>query len=594
MAKIDTISMSKKAALIWSNADILRGYYKEHEYGEVILPLTVIKRLHDTLAPTRDAVIAVRDNESIGKAFLDIELKKAAGFDFYNTSDWTFASLLTAKNLEDNFNEYLNGFSDNIQDIINRFKFREKISELADPDVNMLFPILQEFNKKHAYFGPDAFSTEEMGYVFEELTKKFSEAIGDGAGEHFTSPDIVELMTDILLVNAPETLIKDNETITVYDQTMGTSQMLTVMEERLLDLNTTLNVELYGQELNPITYAIAKSEALIRGKNPDNLKFGNTLSNDQFEGYKFSFGISNPPFGETWSKEKTRIDAEHKLGDDGRFGAGLPKISDSQQLFLLNGLSKLNEYGRMAVIQNGSSLYSGNPGGGSSKIREYLIDGDYLEAIIELPENLFYNTPIKTYIWVLSKSKPEERKGKVQLIDASRVYSDRRIKLGDKKVDILESQRDLIVKAYGNFEEELHVLNDSNYLESKILSNDYFGFTRITLESPLKNDDGEIIYKHDKNGNLTDKPEIQKDYEDISLLDNIEEYILREVIPFNPEAKWNKKLDKVGYEIPFTQIFYKYQTPISSDILAKEIKEIEEDIVKIFENVTGQDVKVDE
>lgn len=591
MNTIDTVSMSQKAALIWSNADILRGYYKEHEYGEVILPLTVIKRLHDTLKPTKKAVMKVVEDKTIPSSFLDIHLKEASGLDFYNTSAWSFDSLLSSKNLEENFLEYIGGFSENIQDIITRFKFTEKVHELADPDVNMLFPILEVFNKPSADFSPSVVSTDEMGYIFEELTRKFSEAIGDGAGEHFTSRDVVELMTDLLLTNASKSLISDEETITVYDQAMGTSQMLTAMEDRLEGLNSSLNVELYGQELNPITFAIAKSEALIRGKNPERMKFGDTLSNDQFEGFEFDFAISNPPFGEPWKKEKERVEKEHiESGFDGRFGPGLPTISDSQQLFLLNGFSKLNENGRMAIIKNGSSLYSGDAASGSSKIREYFISEDYLEAIIGLPEKLFYNTGIQTFIWIITKNKPENRKGKIQLIDASRMFTDRRKNLGKKKVDVLEKEKDQIVIAYGEFQNKTYYLSDDKYLESKIFDNEYFGFTRITLESERKDSDGNPVFKVNKKGEITKKVEIDKETEDIPLLDNIDEYIEKEVTPFNKDAKWNKKLNKVGFEIPFTRIFYKYTEPVPSEKIAREIKTLEEDIVRAFENLSGQDV----
>ncbi|WP_107949290.1 type I restriction-modification system subunit M [Lysinibacillus parviboronicapiens] len=595
MSGINNVSMDQKASLIWNNADILRGYYKEHEYGEVILPLTVIKRLHDTLLPTRESVINTFNDNSIPKAFLDTKLKKASGFDFYNTSSWTFSSLLSSKNLEENFNEYLDGFSENIQDIIDRFKFREKIKELADPDINMLFPIIQEFNKDSADFSADKVSTDEMGYVFEQLTKKFSEAIGDGAGEHFTSRDVVELMTDLLLAGAEDVINGEGETITVYDQTMGTSQMLTVMEDRLVNLNNTLNVELYGQELNPMTFAIAKSEALIRGKNPENMKFGDTLSNDQFEGYEFDFCISNPPFGEPWKKEQSVVEKEHReKGYEGRFGPGTPKISDGQQLFLLNGFSKLNENGRMAIIQNASSLYSGDPGSGPSKIREYFIKNDFVEAIIGLPTDLFYNTGIQTFIWIISNNKSENRKGKIQLIDASRMFTKRKKNLGDKKVDILGEEKDLIVQAYGDFAEKSYSLTSEKFIESKILDNDCFAYTRIILESVKKDSQGNTVFKLNKKGEKTNIPEIEKEAENIPFGEDIEEYIIREVYPFNPNAKWNKKLDKIGYEIPFTRLFFRYVKPEASEIIAERIKVLEESIILSFEKLTNKDVKVDE
>ena len=361
--------IQKKANMIWNVADILRGLYKPHEYGKVILPMTVIKRLHDTLLPTRHAVLEAAEkykemNDTMRSRFLE----KASGFAFYNTSMFTFDTLIAdANNIEENFRAYLNGFSDNMQDILSNFKFEQEITNMAEN--NMLFAVITEFNKTSSYLGPDMVTSTDMGYIFEELVRKFSESYNEEAGAHFTSRDIIYLMTDLLLAEDSETLVGENVVKTVYDQTMGTSQMLSAMIERIHDFNESVEVRTFGQELNPETFAIAKADTMIRGGDPENMTKGNTLSNDQFTDYTFDYCISNPPFGIDWKSAKAAVEAEHKLGEAGRFGPGLPKISDGQLLFQLNGVAKLKETGRMAIIHNGSALFSGNAGGGESAIR---------------------------------------------------------------------------------------------------------------------------------------------------------------------------------------------------------------------------------
>ena len=368
--------IQKKANMIWNVADILRGLYKPHEYGKVILPMTVIKRLHDTLLPTREAVLEAAEkykdmNDTMRVRFLE----KASGFTFYNTSEYTFDRLIADQdNIEANFRSYLNGFSDNMQDILSNFKFEQEIENMAENDT--LFQVITEFNKASSYLGPDTVTSTDMGYIFEELVRKFSESYNEEAGAHFTSRDIIYLMTDLLLAEDSETLTGENVVKTVYDQTMGTSQMLSAMIERIQDFNKDAEVRTFGQELNPETFAIAKADTMIRGGNPDNMTKGNTLSNDHFTGYTFDYCISNPPFGIDWKNAKTAVEEEHNSEDGGRFEPGLPKISDGQLLFQLNGLSKLKETGRMAIVHNGSALFSGNAGGGESAIRQYVIEND--------------------------------------------------------------------------------------------------------------------------------------------------------------------------------------------------------------------------
>ena len=577
------INIKEKASLIWNIADILRGLYKPHEYGKVILPMTVIKRLHDTLLPTRDDVLAVSKSVTNIKVtqIRDRKLTDASGYTFYNTSRFTFENLLSdPENIYDNFNSFLNGFSENVRDILDNFEFDKEISKMANNDA--LFAVIQEFNSQKAYLGADTVTSTDMGYIFEELVRRFSESYGEDAGAHFTSRDIIYLMTDILLINEKPS---DKPIVrTIYDQTMGTSQMLSAMMERIKSLDANADVTTFGQELNPETYAIAKADTMIRGGNPDNMALGSTLSKDGFSGYTFDYLISNPPFGIDWKKDQNAVKEESELGENGRFGAGLPKISDGQLLFQLNGISKLKDTGRMAIIHNGSALFSGNAGGGESAIREYVIMNDWLEAIIQLPTDLFYNTGISTYIWIITKNKAKERQGKVQLLDASKAFAKRRKNIGNKRVDIKKAQRELIVQAYGEFANKIYTEDDS-IVESKIFDNDFFGYQKVVVETPLYDENGNVIRK--KNG----KPEpdtSKRDTEDIPLTEDIDTYINREVLPFNPDAWIDKSKTKIGFEIPFTRLFYKYESPESSKDIAQRIKTQEERIMKNFKSLIDQ------
>jgi|SRR5690625_694495 len=581
-----SINVSKQANMIWNVADIIRGLYKPHEYGKIILPMTVIKRLHDTLLPTREEVQKVSEqHKEMNETFRHRFLTQASGYSFYNTSVYTFETLLAdPANIETNFRAYLNSFSENMQDILENFKFDAEISTLADNDT--LYYIIQEFNKKESYLGPDKVTSTDMGYVFEELVRKFSESYNEEAGEHFTSRDIIYLMTDLLLIEDQDTLTGEDVVKTVYDQTMGTSQMLSAMEERIHEFNEDAEVRTYGQELNPETYAIAKADTMIRGGNPDSMALGSTLSNDQFEGYQFDYCISNPPFGSDWKRDEKAVKAEHALGENGRFGVGHPSISDGQLLFQLNGISKLKETGRMAIIHNGSALFTGAAGSGPSKIREYVIDNDWLEAIVQLPNDLFYNTGISTYVWIITKNKSPEREGEVQLIDASETFEKRRKNIGEKRVDISEECRNLIVQAYGEFDNKEYKA-DEKVVESKVFDNEDFGYTRVTIDSPKLDEDGKPILK--KNKPVADTK--LRDTEEIPLKENINIYFEREVLPFNPDAWMDRKKDKVGYEIPFTRLFYKYSSPEPSEDIAERIKKLEESIVANFEALSGKDVK---
>ena len=438
----------ENANLIWNVATTLFGAFKPHEYGLVILPMCVIKRFHDCLLPTHDAVLeANKEYESFGELKVGF-LKEASGYQFYNTSRFTFASLITdAENIEDNFRDYINGFSDNVQQILSRMGFQAQIDRMAEAGV--LYQVIVDFAAEDLDMSPNRISTVDMGYIFENLVQRFSESYNEEAGAHFTSRDVIYLMCDLLLTDNDIVVDEDGLYCTVYDMTMGTSQMLTCMEERLKQLDGNASVQTFGQEINPFTMGIAVADTMIHGGDPDNMKFGDTLSDDKFSGYKFDFVISNPPFGIDWKREAVAVEAEHKQGEAGRFAPGLPGKGDGQMLFLLNGVKKLKETGRMAIIQNGSSLFTGDAGSGQSEIRRYLIENDWLDAIVQLPNDSFYNTGIATFVWIISKDKPQHRKGTVQLIDASKCCMPRKKPIGNKRVDINASSRSLVVQAYG-------------------------------------------------------------------------------------------------------------------------------------------------
>ena len=578
-------NINAKANLIWEVATKLVGVYKPHEYGKVILPMTVLKRFDDILKPTKQAVLE-KYEEVKNFEVKEMFLTEASGYSFYNTSRYDFEKLLSdPDNIESNFKNYLAGFSENVQDILSNFKFENEIKTMVDN--RLLYVVLEEFNSKKAYMGLDEVKTEDMGYIFEELVRKFSESYDEEAGAHFTARDIIYLMTDLLVAEERDILINDNKVKTVYDMAMGTSQMLACMTDRLHQLNANVKVDCYGQELNPETYAIAKADMLIKGGDADNFRQGDTLDDDKFKGYKFDYIISNPPFGIDWKKQKKAVEDEVSKGEAGRFPVGTPKISDGQMLFNLNGIAKLKDDGKMAIIQNGSPLFSGAAGSGESEIRRYIIENDWLEAIIQLPTDLFYNTGISTYIWIISKGKNENpiRAGKVQLIDASNCYENRRKNIGNKREDLSEDCRKLILKAYDEFSNKEYSDGDKK-VESKIFDNDDFGFYRITIETPELDENQKII--KDKKGNIK-ADSSKRDYENVPLKEDIEEYFEREVKPYNENAWIDKKKTQVGYEIPFTRYFYKYVPPEDSDIIEERIRKNEKDIMNSLEKLFKED-----
>ena len=562
-------NIAEKAAMIWNVADMLRGPFKPHEYGLVILPMTVVKRFHDCLLPTHQAVLDTY--EKVKKLqVIDGFLQKASGYQFYNTSRFTFETLLAdPDNIESNFRDYLSGFSANAQDVLAKFDFDNIIKRMVES--NTLYLVIKEFGSEKGYLGPDKISAVDCGYIFEDLVRRFSESFGEEAGAHFTSRDIIYLMTDLLLSEAD----LDTSSMTVYDMAMGTSQMLSCMEERIHELNSDIEVTCFGQEFNPSTFAIAKADMMIRGGDPNNMRFGDTLSEDQFPGFTFQYIISNPPFGIDWKREQKAVEAEAARGEMGRFAPGLPKISDGQQLFVLNGLAKLANKGKMAIIQNGSPLFSGDAGSGPSNIRQYILENDWLDCIIQLSTDMFMNTGISTYIWVLSKDKPAYRAGKVQLIDASHCFEPRRKSIGTKRNDITDVCRELIVTAYGEFANG-KVYGDKNgiYCESKVFESVEFGYNKIVVERPQRDEAGNILLKRGKPVPDTSL----RDTENVPLVQDIDAYFAREVLPYAPDAWIDHSKTKVGYEIPMTRYFYEYQAPEAVEDIVARITALEQDI----------------
>ena len=580
-----TLNIQEKANLIWAIADKLVGIYKPHEYGNVILPMCVIKRFDDTLAPTKQAVLETnakldKDGIVVKKGFL----QSAAKQQFYNTSPFTFQTLLNdPENIKANFESYLNHFSENVIDIIERMDFDRELQKMADN--NVLYLVVKEFCTPKAYLGADKVTSVDMGYIFEELVRKFSESYDEQAGAHFTARDIIYLMADLLVGDNEQQLEDEGITASIYDMAMGTSQMLSCLTERFLKIDPEAEITSYGQELNNQTFAIAKADTLIKGGNAENMRQGDTLGDDQFPGYKFDYIISNPPFGIEWKTSKAAVQEEHLLGDAGRFGPGLPSIGDGQMLFLLNGVAKLKDEGRMAIIQNGSSLFKGDAGSGESEIRGYLLENDWLEAIVQLPNDLFYNTGIATYIWIVTKNKSENRQGKVQLIDASQCYEKRRKSLGNKRVELTERCRELIVQAYKDFTDWTYQSDDGTLkAESKVLDNEYFKYSKLTVERPLVDENtGEPILKKGKV-----QPDSKKrDTEIVPWTEDIDEYMRKNVLPYAPDAWIDEKKTKIGYEIPFTREFYKYVAPRKSEDIFAHLKELEQQESELMTKILG-------
>lgn len=556
---------------IWGIANLLRDDFKRAKYPDVILPLTVLRRLDCALEKNKPGVLKKYEQYKGRLDDMDGILKQASGYSFYNTSPYDFKKLLDdPKNIGKNLRLYINAYSPNMREIIEKFKFSIQIDALEE--VNLTYQVIEQFSTVDLH--PDRMSNLEMGYVFEELIRKFNEASNENPGEHFTPREIIRLMVNLLFAPDLDILKKQSIIKTIYDPACGSGGMLTEAKEWILEsVNKTAQVEMFGQEVNPETFAVAKSDLLIKGENADNIKYGSTLSHDQLFGEKFDYMLSNPPYGKEWKKDQKEVEKEAELGLQGRFGAGLPRISDGQLLFLQTMLAKMkpsNGGSRIAIVMNGSPLFTGDAGSGESEIRRWIIENDWLEAIIALPNQLFYNTGIHTYIWVLTNRKKNHHKGKVKLINVVDLYEKMRKSLGDKRNIISDVQIQKIT--------ELTLDGERSKLV-KMYPNEFFGYRKITIERPLK--------LNLKKGNPEPDTDL-RDYENVPLGEDIREYFKREVLPHVPDA-WiseDKKyrdhkdgeIGKVGYEISFTRYFYEYKPLRALDEISGEIKKLENEI----------------
>ena len=565
-----------KANLIWSVADKLTGVYKPHEYGDVILPLTVLKRFDSVLSDTKSKVLEASKKFPETFAQRDFILKETSGQNFYNTSEYDFKKLLDdPANIEENFYNYLDGYSKEVTDIVENFDLKRHIQKMANN--NILYTVIETFNQKNANLHPNEVSNIEMGYIFEEIIRRFSEAHNEEAGQHYTPREVIELMVNIVFEDQND-LADSSKIKTVYDGACGTGGILSASMEYASKLNNSSKMIVYGQEINDQTYAICKADMLIKGEDSNNIRKGNTLSDDKFPGEKFDFIMMNPPFGREWKSEKNAVETEAKKGVNGRFPAGTPAISDSQLLFLENAVSKMKPEGsKIAIIHNGSALFKGDAGSGESEIRRYVIENDLLDCIIQLPNDLFYNTGIATYIWILNNKKPEHRQGKVQLINSNNMYKRMHKNLGNKRNEMTKEHIDEITKIYGDFVESKI---------SKIYDNDFFGYRKVTVLQAKTDENGNK--EKNKKGEYIQDKEKETDTEIIPLQEDIHNYMKREVLPFAPNSYIDNSKTKIGYEISFTKYFYKYQEPRTTKEIMNEILELDKKLDGVLKEISNE------
>jgi type I restriction enzyme M protein len=548
------------SAFIWSVADLLRGDYKQSEYGKVILPFTVLRRLDCVLESSKAAVLAEYDAKQKMGINSEPFLLRKAGQSFYNISPLDMKKLMGDQyHIKENLFVYIQGFSTAVRDIFERFDFYTQIDRLAK--AGLLYQVAERFANVDLH--PDKVSNSQMGLVFEELIRKFAEISNETAGEHFTPREVIRLMVNLLFIEDDDVLAKPGVVRTIYDPTAGTGGMLSVAGEYLEEHNPQARLTMFGQELNAESYAICKADMLIKGQDAANIVFGNTFSDDGHPHKKFDYMLSNPPFGVEWKKVEKDIRREHEQqGFSGRFGPGLPRVSDGSLLFLLHLIGKmrpaLDGGSRFGIVLNGSPLFTGGAGSGESEIRRYVLENDLVEAIIGLPTDMFYNTGISTYVWILSNRKPEHRKGTVQLIDASGFWQKMRKSLGSKRKELSDQHIAEITRLFGQFIEA----SDGKKPISRIFKNSAFGYRTITAERPLRDENGNTVLA--TKGKLKGKPQPDsnlRDTENVPLAEDIDAYFKREVLPHAPDAWIDHDKTKVGYEIPFNRHFYVFEPP---------------------------------
>jgi type I restriction enzyme M protein len=549
------------SSLIWSVADdVLRGLFKPHEYGDVILPFVSLRRLDCVIEPRKDEIYNLYEEYKSKVEEPSPIIKNRIKTEFYNTSKYDLSRLKQdPKNIYINFQNYINGYSKNVYDIIENFQLDKPVEKLHKN--NRLFQLIEKFTSIDLH--PHVVDNHTMGQVYEELLRRFSELSNETSGEHYTPRDIVRLLVSLVFIENKEDLQGEGKIRSLFDPCSGTGGMLTIGKEWVMEnINPNIDIIIYGQELNPQTYSICKSDLLISGENPDNIKQGSSLSEDGFQGEKFDYQITNPPFGVSWKSEEEFVNNESQ-NPNGRFFVGTPRTSDGSLLFLQHMISKMEEKGsRIGIVFNGSPLFSGDSGSGESEIRKWIIENDWLECIVQLPDQLFFNTGITTYIWIVNNKKKTHRKGKVQLINGSDQFKPMKKSLGNKRKEICPEQQEVILKTYTGFKETPIC---------KIFPNHYFGYTKVTIEQPLM-ENGVVIT--DKNKNPKSDGSL-RDFERIPLGVDIDEYYNREVKPHLPTSWMDRTKDKIGYEINFTKYFYQYKPLRSVEDISKELLELE-------------------
>jgi len=569
------------SSFLWSVADLLRGDYKQSEYGKVILPFTVLRRLDCVLEGTRDAVLKEKTKREAAGLNPEPFLLRTAGHSFYNTHLRSFKDLTgDAANVGEYLRAYIDAFSPAVRDIFERFEFHTQLDKLEK--AGLLYLVAEKFANIDLH--PETVSNAQMGAVFEELIRKFAELSNETAGEHFTPRDAIRLMVNLLFIEDDDALTKPGVVRSLYDPTAGTGGMLSEGGEHLARHNPDARLVMYGQELNPESYAICKADMLIKGQDIANIIFGNTLSADGLPGRHFDYALSNPPFGVEWKKIEALIRREFlEQGYNGRFGPGLPRVSDGSLLFLLHLISKMRPTkdggSRFGIVLNGSPLFTGGAGSGESEIRRYVLENDLVEAIIALPTDMFYNTGISTYIWIVSNRKPAARKGRVQLIDASAFWQKMRKSLGSKRKELSPAHIEDITRVFGEFREETR----DGVPISRIFKNEAFGYRTITVERPVRDAKGKIVLGSKGKGKGKPVPDASlRDTENVPLSEDVGTYFKREVLPHAPDAWIDPEKTKIGYEIPFNRHFYVFQPPRPLAEIDAELKGVTDRILSMI------------
>jgi type I restriction enzyme M protein len=574
------------SAFIWSVADLLRGDYKQSEYGRVILPFTVLRRLDCVLAPTKAAVLAEHKAKQAQGINPEPFVLRVAGQSFFNVSPLDMKKLMGDQDhIRENLFSYISGFSPAVRDIFERFEFHSQVDRLAK--AGLLYLVCERFAQIDLH--PDEVSNHQMGLVFEELIRRFAELSNETAGEHFTPREVIRLMVNLIFIEDDDVLSRPGVVRTIYDPTVGTGGMLSIAGEYLTEHNPKARLTVFGQELNPESYAICKADMLIRGQDVSNIVFGNTLSEDGHPAKTFDYMLSNPPFGVEWKKVEKEVRKEHEQqGYNGRFGPGLPRVSDGSLLFLLHLIAKMRPLAeggsRFGIVLNGSPLFTGGAGSGESEIRRYVLENDLLEAIVGLPTDMFYNTGISTYVWIVSNRKPAHRRGKVQLIDASGMWKKMRKSLGSKRKELSDAHIEEITRLFGRFDE---AEQDGKPI-GRIFNNRDFGYRTITVERPERDEDGTIVVgqKGKAKGKAVADTKL-RDTENVPLAGDVEAYFKREVLPHVPDAWIDHDKTKVGYEIPFNRHFYVFTPPRPLEVIDAELKQTTDRIKAMIEGLSA-------